>query len=177
MAYIFDIIVCVIIGLGAWKGYQKGIIKQLLLVVGVIVFVVIGLKIATLVGKAIQNMVQPHFIPIFSLVLTVLFIVLAIAVVNKISQKILKTILLNKANRIAGGFITAFLYASILSALCYMIHQAKVLSPEFTQQSFTYMILVNAAPKIYTYTLSILPVIKQIVMDFADMLKSLSIPQ
>jgi membrane protein required for colicin V production len=177
MAYIFDIIVCVIIGIGAWKGYQKGIIKQILLVIGVIVFVVIGLKISTIVGKAIQGMVQPHFIPIFSIVLTILFIVLAIGVVNKISQRILKTMFLNSANRIAGGFVTAFLYASILSALCYMIHQAKVLNASFTEQSFTYMVLVNAAPKIYTYTLSILPVIKEIITDFVNMLKSLSIPQ
>ncbi|MCS7028009.1 MAG: CvpA family protein [Bacteroidia bacterium] len=177
MALIFDIFVCIVIGWGAWKGYQKGIIRQVLVVIGVIIFVVLGLKIATLVGKAIKNLVQPHFIPLFSLALTIFFIILAISIANKLSQKLLSTIMLNKVNRLAGGFVTAFLYASILSALCYMLHQAKIFSPTFAQQSITYMILVNAAPKIYAYTLSILPIVKEIVMDFVNMLKSLSIPQ
>ncbi|MCS7075228.1 MAG: CvpA family protein [Bacteroidia bacterium] len=177
MALIFDIVVCLIIGLGAWKGYQKGIVKQVLVVIGVIVFVVIGLKIATWIGKSIKTLVQPHFIPLFSLVLTIIFIVLAIALVNKFAQKVLKTVMMSKINRLAGGLLTAFLYASILSVLCYILHQAKVVGPAFTQQSITYMILVNAAPKIYHYTLSILPIVKEVVIDFINMLKSLSIPQ
>lgn len=175
MPLIFDCIVLLIVGWSAWKGYRKGVVKQLLLVVGVVVGLTLGVKLVTLMSKAIESSVNPKQIPVIAAFLVLFFMIVSILLVNKLINKLLKKVFLHQANKLLGAGVSVFFALSLVAALCYVISHAKITSPSFEGQSITYLPMVKLAPQLYKFSLSVLPIIKEVFTEFIAFLKNLPI--
>lgn len=153
----FDILVGIVLVIGIFNGFRKGLIMQLTGLVTLILAAVFGGKLAKIILPELMRLVsiKPNHASVVSYIIAFVLIAIAIFIVGKILHKLLQTLHLNFINRLLGGVIAvavAMVVMSILLNLTLMLDtQKQIIKSDIRQNSFFYERVKSVVPAIVPY--------------------------
>lgn len=158
MAYL-DIVVCIILLIGAYRGFTKGFLYTLALATAVVLGIIGGFQLADKASGYLQSefSITSRFLPFISFLLVFIGIIMLVILLGKLLEKVLKAIALGWANKISGALFGIFKMAFLISAVFWLLKPVEkslpVISAEQKKQSFLYGPVSKIAP-------AVLPTIK-----------------
>lgn len=119
-----DIIIVILLIIGAVRGFRKGMIIELATLAGLIIGIFLGVLIADIIGLIIVGIIDVNIIAIkiISFIIIFAIVLLVLYTLAKIIERLLKMIFLNIFNRIGGIFIGALKTAFILSVILIFVN-------------------------------------------------------
>lgn len=163
---ILDLIVAIVIALGFYLGYSRGLIKTIFDSLSIIVAILAALKLSPIMINLIQSVIKAS--PAISFLLGVVFTFIGmIALIRFIGRKmedLLIAVHINFINKIAGGTLQALVFAYILSMGIWLINSLHILKEETKAQSITYTLLEPLPEK----GKAVFAAIKPLFKDFWD---------
>lgn len=118
-----DILLCIPIVWGLYKGFTKGLIIEAATLVAFSAGVWGGIKFSDYVAEKISTWFDwtSPYLPIISFALTFLVIIAFVFLVAKMIQKMVEGVALSAVNKIGGAIFGALKFALIMSVLIFMI--------------------------------------------------------
>jgi len=159
---ILDLLVAIVVSLGFYLGYTRGLIKTVFDSLSLIVGILAALKLSPIVIEILQSIINtsPAVTFLLGVVITFIAVLALIRFIGRKMEDILEAVNVNFINKIAGGALQAILFAYLLSMAIWLLNTINVLKPETKQASITYSLLEPLPAKgkgIYT---SMLPIFK-----------------
>ncbi|WMJ72575.1 CvpA family protein [Cytophagaceae bacterium ABcell3] len=154
-----DIILIVLLLLGAYQGYRKGFLREIISFFALVAAIVAAFK---LLNHGI-NLLKEHLpdsilLVFFSFLLIFVVVLIGLHLIGKILKKILDLTLLGHVDSLAGALFGAARMAFIVSLVLWLINSSEVISMKaYTQESSLYMPIVNFAPGTVHYLTEIVP--------------------
>lgn len=136
----FDIIVVIVLGLGFYLGYQRGIIKTLFDTLSLIVAILAALKLSPVVITIMQKIMSesPKMAYFLGLLLTFVLVLFLVRFVGRKVESILEAAHINFINKIGGGGLQAFFFAYLLSLLIWLVNSVGLMMETTKQTAVTY---------------------------------------
>lgn len=167
---IIDIVVAVVLILGLFRGYQRGLIIGVFSLVSVIIGLAAALKLSTVVagyiGKAVK--VSEEWLPLISFALVFFVVVLLIRLGAKAIEKSFEMAMLGWVNQLGGIIFFIAIYLLVLSVLFFYGEQMKIINPEMIQQSKTWSFVSPWGPKVINALGSAIPVFKDMFNELQE---------
>ncbi|MBK9735892.1 MAG: CvpA family protein [Saprospiraceae bacterium] len=140
---LLDIIVAIVISLGFYLGYVRGLIKTVFDSLSLIIGILAALKLSPIVIGILQSIIKTSAAVTFLLgvVITFIAVMALIRFVGKKLEDILEAVHINFVNKIAGGALQGLFFAYILSLGLWLVNSLNVLNPETKAASITYGLL------------------------------------
>lgn len=173
---IIDIIVAIVIILGAFKGFRQGLIIALFSVIAFIIGLAAALKLSAVVAEHIGNTVEvsDKWLPIISFAVVFFIVVLLVRLGARFIEKTVEFAMLGWLNRIGGILLYTGLYILIFSILLFYADQLGFIKPETKNESVTYSYIQPWGPKLMDSLGKIIPVFKGMFQDLEDFFDSVS---
>jgi membrane protein required for colicin V production len=151
MNYI-DIILCIPLVWGLYKGFTKGLIVELASIVAFGLGVYGGIHLSDYVANKIAkgfNWTSPY-LPILSFAITFLAIIILVYFVAKLVQRLAEGMALGIFNKIGGAVFGILKFALIMSVIIYMINAVEksypLVSFKTKEESLLYKPIGKIAP-------------------------------
>ncbi|HRO07705.1 MAG TPA: CvpA family protein [Saprospiraceae bacterium] len=159
---ILDLIVAIVIVVGFYLGYSRGLIKTVFNSLSLIIGILAALKLSPVVMDIIQSVfsTSPAVSFLLGVVVTFLGVMYLIRYISTKFEDILKAVNINFINKIAGGTLQALFYAYLLSLTLWMVDGMSLLKPEVKQASITYSLLEPLPEKGRAFFTSLKPIFK-----------------
>lgn len=140
---ILDLIVAIVVSLGFYLGYTRGLIKTVFDSLSLIVGILAALKLSPIVIEILQSIIKtsPAITFLVGVVITFIAVMALIRYVGRKLEDILEAVHVNFVNKIAGGVLQAIFFAYLLSLGIWLLNTINVLKPEVKQASITYSLL------------------------------------
>jgi membrane protein required for colicin V production len=156
---ILDIILLVLLLVGAWNGYKKGLLLQILSFFALIIAIISAFK---LLHSGIEYL-SPHFegssfVPFLAFILIFIIVFFLIYLFSRLLKKIVSYTLLGKFDKYAGAFLGVCEMAFALSLMIWLSHNSRIDLPRsYTAGAFLYPELIGFAPKIVSWVSYVIP--------------------
>ena len=150
-----DLLVLIILLLGAYSGFKKGIVFEVAMILGLIVGVYAGLKFSDLLFSFVQRFIddEGYLVHFISFLIVFMAIVLTFIFFAKIVESVLKVTALNIFNKIAGACFGVFKYAFVISVLFLLLRplerKLNFPPPEVRGSSVTYPYITKVSSMIF----------------------------
>jgi membrane protein required for colicin V production len=140
---LLDVIVAIVVTLGFYLGYSRGLIKTVFDTLSLIIGVVAALKLSPIVINMIGGIIKmsPAITFLVGIVLTFIGVMALIRFVGKKLEDLLSAVNINFVNKLAGGALQAIFFAYLMSLFLWLLSSIQVLSPETKAASITYSAL------------------------------------
>jgi membrane protein required for colicin V production len=140
---LLDIIVAIIVTLGFYLGYSRGLIKTVFDAFSLLVAVVASLKLSPITMEIIQSLLKtsPAVTFLLGVVVTFLAVIMLIRFIGRKFEDILKAVNINFINKLAGGALQALFFAYLLSLFLWLLANIKIIKPEVQARSITWSLL------------------------------------
>lgn len=158
---ILDIVAILILGLGAYQGYKKGLLVELISFFALIIGIISAFKLLhtgisfleTYFGDDLGTLLPyMSFIGIFFLVFFIIHLL------GKVIKASLDYTILGKLDSVAGGIFGLLKIAFGLSLMIWISHAAKITPPtDYTEGAYVYLFLIDFAPKVFYFVSNIIP--------------------
>ncbi len=166
---IADIVLVVLVLLGAWSGYKQGFLMELISLVAILLGVLAGFK---LMGEG-MILLQEKFnadkntLPYISFVIIFIIIVVLVRLLGKLVKDSIDKTFLGTVDQTMGGALGAFKTLFLLSIVIWIMDSLKF-SPrtEWTEGSWIYPFTATLAPSTAEWLGGFLPVFKEIFRKF-----------
>ncbi len=156
-----DIVLIIILIVGAVSGYKKGFLSELITLLGIILGVLAGFK---LMGAAML-MLDEHYdinenvLPYVAFGVVFLFVVIGVSLLGKFFKSSLEKTLLGSVDKLAGGLLGILKTAFMLSVLIWITSSLNINVPErFTEDAWLYPTVARFAPAVTAWIGEIFPV-------------------
>ncbi|MGB3590044.1 MAG: CvpA family protein [Nonlabens sp.] len=149
-----DIALCIILLIGAWKGYLNGLFIEVTSLIALVAAIYGSIYFSNYAGEWLTKQVNwdEQYITIASFVITFLIIILVITYVGKLLTKIIKTVQLSFLNKIAGAAFGILKLGFLSSVILMFINTASgefdLLSNETKANSILYKHVEPVAPMV-----------------------------
>ncbi|CAN5309500.1 CvpA family protein [soil metagenome] len=147
-----DIIICVPLVWGLYKGFSKGLIIEAATVVAFGLGVWGGIHFSDYVAEKIAAWFdwQSPYLPVISFALTFLIIIAFVFLVAKMIQKMVEGVALSAVNKIGGAIVGALKFAMILSVVVFVMDAIEesypMVSFKTKEESLLYRPIGKIAP-------------------------------
>lgn len=139
---IIDIIVIILVALGFYNGFQRGMIKTVFDTLSLVVAIVGALKLSPLMISLTEKVISnPGIAFILGFVLSFLLVFFVIKFIGNRLEDIVETVHLGFLNKVLGGAVMALFICIIMSFVLYFGTTTKIISETARDQSFTYRML------------------------------------
>ena len=140
-----DILAAIIISLGLYLGYKRGLIKTVFDTLSLIIGIIAALKISPIVIDFLQKLlkINPAITFILGIAITFIGVMVAIRFVGRKLEQLLEVVHLNIINKSAGAVLQGFFFATILALAIGLVDKVKLVSEPSKSSSFTYPYLVK----------------------------------
>lgn len=168
-----DLILIIILLIGAYSGYKRGLIMGL---IGIIALVVALLGAFKLLHSGIEFLNQyipqySNFIPFIAFIGIFIGILILINILGRIIKKFLDLTVLGVFDNFAGALIGIFKWAFLVSIVLWLSLQVSIEIPEhLTENSLLYPYILELAPTVGDYISSILPFTSDLFESIKDLL-------
>jgi len=154
---VFDIVVVILLVVGAIRGLRQGFLSQLASVVALLLGIWGAVRfsdyMATLLSEKFD--IGSAHLPIISFAVTFILIVIAIHFIEKIVERFLNLAMLGGINKVLGFVFGFAKYAIITSVLLVFVEKANIRFNFFTEEqkskSLVYNPVASLAPAIFPY--------------------------
>ena len=151
MNYI-DIILCIPLVWGLYKGFTKGLIIEAATMVAFALGVWGGIHLSDFLANKISEWCswQSKYLPIVSFALTFLLIVISVYFIAKLIQRMVDGMALSAINKIGGAVFGALKFAMVMSVIIFMIDAVEesypMISFKTKEESLLYKPIGKIAP-------------------------------
>jgi membrane protein required for colicin V production len=149
---VMDIVLCIPLVWGIYKGFTKGFIIELASLIAFGLGIWGAYHFSAYTADVLTDKLNVHsaYLPIISFSLTCLLIVIAIFLLAKLIQKFAEGMALGPVNKIAGALFSALKYALLLSVCIFVLDTVEkkipLISPKTKQGSLLYKPIASLAP-------------------------------
>lgn len=156
----FDIIICIPLIWGFYKGFKRGIIIELAMLAGLALGVWGALHLSGFVANWMKTDMKWDFRHVYlaAFIITFLAIVAAVYFGGKLLEGVIKIALLGIVNRIFGAIFGVAKYFLLCSVILIIINktdaQQRFINEGTKQDSFFYKPLVYVSDKLYSMYLN-----------------------
>lgn len=156
-----DIVLVIILIVGAIAGYKKGFLSELFTLLGIVLGVLAGFK---LMGVAML-MLDEHYdineqvLPYVAFGVVFLIVVLGVSLLGKVFKSSLEKTVLGSADKIMGGLLGILKMAFMLSVLIWLFSALNIHAPEkYAEDSWLYPTVARFAPTVTSWIGEVFPV-------------------
>ena len=162
-----DILSAIIISLGAYLGYKRGLIKTVFDTLSLIIGIVAALKLSPITISFLQKVlkINPSITFVIGIALTFIAVMYAIRFIGAKLEQMLTLININFINKAAGGVLQGLFFATILAMTIGLFNKLNLISQETKDTSVTYVHL-EKVPKISE---GLLNTLKPVFSNFWDL--------
>lgn len=159
---ILDLIVAIVITIGFYLGYSRGLIKTVFNSLSLIIGIIAALKLSPIVMDILESILKtsPAMSFLLGIVVTFLGVMYLIRYFSSKMEDLLKAVNINFVNKIAGGTLQAIFYAYLLSLSLWLVDAMSVLKPEVKEASITYSLLEPLPEKGKAFFEAVKPIFK-----------------
>jgi membrane protein required for colicin V production len=159
---LLDIIVAIVVSLGFYLGYSRGLIKTVFDSLSLVVGILAALKLSPIVISILQEIIKtsPAVSFLLGVVITFIGVMALIRFIGRKMEDMLEAVNINFINKLAGGAIQGLFFAYILSMALWLVNSLSVLKPEVKAASITYPLLEPLPEKGKAIFTSLKPVFK-----------------
>lgn len=149
-----DIIICIPLVWGLYKGFTKGLIIEAATFIAFGLGVWGGIHFSDLIAKKITEQFnwQSPYLPIISFAITFLGIIIIVYFIAKLVQRMVEGIALGVFNKIGGAIFGVLKFAMIISVIIFMMDAIEksypMISFKTKEESLLYKPLGKVAPMI-----------------------------
>jgi membrane protein required for colicin V production len=149
---VMDIVLCIPLVWGLYKGFTKGFIVELASLVAFGLGIWGAYHFSAYTAEVLKDKLNVHspYLPIISFSFTSLLIVIAIFLLAKLLQKFAEGMALGTLDKIAGALFSALKYALLLSVCIFVLDTVEkkvpLISVKIKEGSFLYKPIGNFAP-------------------------------
>lgn len=140
---IIDIIAAILIAVGFYAGYSRGIIKTVFDTMSILLAILFTLKLSPFAIDLCRSIIPlgNAVNVILGIVLTFVLVMFIVRMIGKQLESLLKVIHLNFVNQIAGGALMAIFYAFCFSLVLWLVNNGKLITDEQKEKSVAYTML------------------------------------
>ena len=162
-----DILAAIIISLGAYLGYQRGLIKTIFDTLSLIIGIVAALKLSPLTISFLQDIFKfnPAITFIIGVALTFVLVMYGIRFIGKKLEQFLEMVNINFVNKAAGSALQGLFFATILALVISLFNKLNLISAETKNASVTYVHL----EKVPELSQGLLNTVKPVFQNFWDL--------
>jgi membrane protein required for colicin V production len=146
-----DILFCIPLLWGFWKGFQKGLIIEVATLAALLLGIWGGIKFSDYIAEVITNNfdVGEKYLPVVAFGVTFLAIVVAVYAIGKIVERFVDLVAMKMVNKVAGGAFGLAKFGVILSVLLVIINsydeKAGFISQDLKDGSLLYQPMSDVA--------------------------------
>jgi membrane protein required for colicin V production len=155
-----DIIVIIILLLGAYSGYKKGLILELIAIVAFILAIVGGFKLLHTGMDYISRVYDGfgNFLPFMAFLILFVLILIVVNIVGKILKKVIDWTPLGVLDNFAGALIGIVKWALALSILLWLMSGLNINLPDsVTENSRVLPLVTGFAAQVGNFISTIFP--------------------
>lgn len=159
-----DIVILIILILGAFRGFQKGLLLEIVGLFAFVVGIIGGFQLTPLVAGWLDGLFTsvPGLVPIISFIIVFVVIVLIINLIGVVLKKTIDLTLLGSFDDLAGSLAGVIKWALALSFLLWLLSFFGFeLAEKYTEGSMLYPFVVSLAPWVIDVISYLLPVVKE----------------
>lgn len=156
-----DIVLIIILLIGAVAGYKKGFLSELFTLLGIILGVLAGFK---LMGTAML-MLDEHYeinekvLPYVAFAVVFLIVVVGITLLGKAFKTSLEKTVLGGIDKLCGGLLGIVKAAFMASVLIWLFTSLNIFAPpSFTEDAWLYPTIARFAPAVTSWIGEVFPV-------------------
>lgn len=154
-ATIFDVVVIGLLVLGAFMGYNKGIIASAASLAALFLGIWGAIKFSDFVAGYISQWIHTdaRVTNIISFAIVFILIVIAVHFIARALENMVEAAAIGTLNKVFGSAFGVLKYALIVSVLLVIVNAFKpsLMSQEFKQKSLFYKPIASFAPTIFHY--------------------------
>ncbi len=156
-----DIVLIIILIIGAIAGYKKGFLSELFTLLGIILGVLAGFK---LMGAAMLLLdehydINENVLPYAAFGVVFLIVVIGVTLLGKAFKSSLEKTVLGSVDKLAGGLLGILKTAFMLSVLIWISSSLNINVPErFAEDAWLYPTVARFAPAVTSWIGDIFPV-------------------
>jgi membrane protein required for colicin V production len=157
---IIDIVLSVLLIIGAFGGYRKGFLAELFSLLGIVLGVLAGFK---LMGSAML-MLDEHYqinekvLPYVAFAVVFLAVIIIVSLLGKFLSRSLDKTVLGNADQVLGGVLGLLRTAFMLSVIIWITSSLKVELPEhWFEDDWLYPTIAKFAPAVTEWVGEIFP--------------------
>jgi membrane protein required for colicin V production len=159
---LLDIVVAIVISLGFYLGYSRGLIKTVFDSLSLVVGILAALKLSPIVISILQEIIKtsPAVTFLLGVVVTFIGVMALIRFIGKKLEDMLEAVNINIINKFAGGALQGLFFAYLLSLIIWLVNSLNVLNPGTKAASITYPMMQSLPEKGKAVYASLKPVFK-----------------
>lgn len=160
-----DIVLAIILVVGAISGYKKGFLSELFTLLGIILGVLAGFK---LMGSAMLFLderydINEKVLPYVAFTIVFLIVVVGMVLLGKFFKSSLEKTVLGSADKLAGSVLGILKTGFMLSVLLWLGSSLAIFVPEhLSEDSWLYPTVVRFAPAVTSWIGDVFPVFKDL---------------
>jgi membrane protein required for colicin V production len=164
-----DIIIAVMLVLGAILGYRRGFLMELFFLCAIILGVFLGFR---LMGVGVEYLhkefnADTSLLPYISFVIIFLLVVLIVSISGSMIKRVVDDTFLGSADAVAGALLGAIKYMFCASVIIWLISAFHYSFPtQWTKDSWLYPVTARFAPRVAAIIGDFLPFFKEIFKQF-----------
>lgn len=138
-----DLVLGILVVIGFFYGYSKGIIKTLFSLLSILLGLIAAMKLSPLTINAMDTVLpnSPRLAYIAGFLLTFIIVIIIIRFIGNKLESILRAVKLNFFNKLSGGAITAVFFIILYSFALWFLNEARLLSEQQKDSSVSYYAL------------------------------------
>lgn len=165
-----DLIALVLLALGFYWGYQKGILAALLEWIGLVLGLILAMKLASLLGRYLMTweVIPSAWIPAISYLVLFLGVILLVRFLTRGLESLITALRWNGINRVLGGMAYSALALLFWSTLVWLGHRMHLFSPDTLAHSFTFPYLEPLPARVLDAIGEYWPMVDTILEELSD---------
>lgn len=160
-----DIILLLLLVLGAYKGYTKGLLLEIIGIIAFFVALIAGFQLLQWATDLLSTQVDisESLLPYIAFLLLFAAIVIGINLLGKALKKILDMTFFGTFDNFIGALVGLLKWALALSVLIWLFNTLEIRVPdEVMADSFVYPVLEPFAPQVFGWIEGVLPAVKSV---------------
>jgi len=169
-----DIVLIVLLIIGGYRGYKKGLLLEVIAIIALILAIIGGFKLMQWGMHVLTD--QFHFtgklIPVVSFILIFVAIILLVNIIGHILRKVVHLTLLGGLDSVAGSIVGILKWAFGLSVLLWFFSAIGfTVPPHISENTFVYPKVFDFAPKVIGYLSSLFPFLGEMMSNLGAYFK------
>ena len=170
-----DIIIIVVLALGAYSGFKKGLILELIAIVAFILAIIGGFKLLHVGMEYVSRVYEGfgNFLPFIAFLVLFVLILILVNMVGKILKKIIDWTPFGVVDNMAGALIGIAKWALMLSIFLWVMSSLKINIPDSLSDNSKVMpIVADFATQVGSFISSLFPSFENFIKTLEELFES-----
>ena len=170
-----DIIILIILALGAYSGYKKGLILELIAIIAFVLAIMGGFKLLHIGMEYVSRVYEGfgNFLPFVAFMVLFILILIVVNMVGKILKKIIDWTPLGVLDNLAGALIGVAKWALMLSILLWVMTSLNINMPDYlTNNSKVLPVVTGFASQVGNFISTIFPSFENFINTLEELFES-----